>query len=61
LPANRQFFSFEENVKLDVFTLALVFPRISAPFQLLDTPALITQRKLLLRNMEKLVSDSLER
>jgi len=33
LPADRQFFSFEENVQLDVLTLALFLPRILTMFQ----------------------------
>jgi hypothetical protein len=33
LPADWQFFSFEENVQLDVFTLALVLPGILTMLQ----------------------------
>jgi hypothetical protein len=33
LPADWEFFSFDENVQLDILTLALILPRILAMFQ----------------------------
>ena len=36
--ANGQFFSFKENVKLDVFTFTLVFPRILTMLQFREPP-----------------------
>jgi len=36
--ANGEFFSFKENVKLDVFAFTLVFPRILAMLQFREPP-----------------------
>jgi hypothetical protein len=62
LPANRQFFSFEENVQLDVLTLALVLPGILTMLQQHQPPIMLhVVAKTLLKPVQKLLPRSLER
>jgi hypothetical protein len=46
LPADGQFLAFEENVEFNVFTLALVLPRVFAVFHSFEPPRLFHCNRL---------------
>jgi hypothetical protein len=62
--ADGQFFAFEENVKLDIFAFALIFPRVFTTFQSCEPHVLFSikiARKLLLKLVVKRLLDAAER